>query len=100
MIIRGTTPTVEYELPFDTSILSEAFVTFSQGGETVIEKEIGDCILTDNLLSVKLSQEDTLKLVTKKIVEIQVRMKTADGDVVSSDIYTDDVHKTLKDGVI
>ena len=100
MIIRGTTPTIEYELPFDTSVLSEVFVTISQSGNVIIEKEIGDCVLTDCLLTVKLSQDETLSLSASRIAEIQVRMKTVDGDVLASDIYTDDVYKILKDGVI
>ena len=37
---RGTTPTLIFDLPFDTSMITEAWVTVAQGGENVIDKTI------------------------------------------------------------
>lgn len=30
-MIRGTTPTLEFTLPFDTSLIAEMYVTIAQG---------------------------------------------------------------------
>jgi hypothetical protein len=42
-MIRGTTPTLEFTLPFDTSLIAEMYVTIAQGEKTVLEKTLSDC---------------------------------------------------------
>ena len=42
-MIRGTTPTLEFTLPFDTSLIAEIYVTMTQNGKTVLEKTLSDC---------------------------------------------------------
>lgn len=34
-MIRGTTPTLESILPFDTSLITEMYITLAQNGTTV-----------------------------------------------------------------
>lgn len=99
-MIRGTTPTLEFELPFEASLCSELYITLSQNGEVIVDKSLTDCNCTGNLASVKLSQEDTLKLSDKFNTEIQVKLKTTDGDVIASDIFVAATGRTLKDEVI
>ena len=98
-MIRGTTPTLEFVLPFDTSLLAEAYVTLEQSDEVVLDKPLSDCTLDDNKMTVKLTQEDTLKLKIG-LIEVQIRAKTVDGDVIASDIILTSAQKILKDGVI
>jgi hypothetical protein len=99
-MIRGTTPTLEFVLPFDTSLLAEAFVTLAQGGTVVVDKSLKDCNCSGDLLTVRLTQEDTLKLDDKINTEIQIRAKTVSGDAIASNITTVDTERILKDGVI
>lgn len=98
-MIRGTTPTLEFVLPFDTSLLAEAYVTLAQGDEVVLDKPLSECTRDGNKLTVKLTQEDTLKLKTG-LVEIQIRAKTENGDAIASDIILTSAQKILKDGAI
>ena len=37
---RGTTPTLKFTLPFDTSTLDAVWVTIAQGGKVIINKKI------------------------------------------------------------
>ena len=61
-MIRGTTPTLEFTLPFDTSLIAEIYVTMTQNGKTVLEKTLSDCNCSGTSVSLTLTQEDTLKL--------------------------------------
>lgn len=47
-MIRGTTPTLEFILPFDTSLLAEAYVTLAQAGDVVLDKPLSECTLDGN----------------------------------------------------
>ena len=99
-MIRGTTPTLEFTIPFDTSLLSEAFVTLSQNDEVVLDKPLSDCKCDGRTLSVKLTQEETLLLDCQCKTEIQIRAKTLEGDALASNIITVNTDRILKDGVI
>ena len=99
-MIRGTTPLLEFVIPFDTSLLAEAFVTMAQNGVVVVEKKLSECERTAKKLSVRLSQEETLKLKQSIITEIQIRAKTLSGEVVASNIFMERTDRILKDGVI
>lgn len=99
-MIRGTTPTLEFTIPFDTSELAEAFVTLSQNDTIILDKALDDCKCDARKLSVRLSQEETLKLSCDCTTDIQVRVRTKAGDALASDIVKVDTDKILKDGVI
>lgn len=99
-MIRGTTPTVEFELPMEVNTLSQLYVTFCQGGISRIEKTLADCVAAGTVLSTRLTQEETLRLNDKKPVEIQLRVKTMHGEVLASEIIEVTVERILKDGVI
>jgi hypothetical protein len=98
-MIRGTTPTLEFVLPFETSLLAEAYVTLAQSDGVVLDKPLSECTLDGNKMTVKLTQEDTLKLKPGP-VEIQIRAKTENGDALASDIILTSASKILKDGAI
>ena len=99
-MIRGTTPTLEFIIPFDTGQLAEAFVTLSQNGVVVIDKALEECNCGGNKLSVRLTQEETLKLQCDCITEIQVRARTLEGEAIASNINRVQTGRILKDGVI
>lgn len=99
-MIRGTTPTLEFVIPFDTGQIAEAFVTLSQNGKVLVDKPLSDCACNENKLTVKLTQEETLKLQCDCITEIQIRARTISGDAVASNIMRVTAGRILKDGVI
>ena len=99
-MIRGTTPTLEFTLPFGTDILAEAFITLSQNGEVVIDKRLSECKCEKETLSVRLAQEETLKLDGQCKTEIQIRARTLEGEALASNIITVNTDRILKDGVI
>lgn len=100
MIIRGTTPTLEFTIPFDAALIDEAFVTLSQNREVIVDKPLEDCECQENKLSVRLTQQETLSLACDCITEIQVRVRLKDGAAMASNIITVDTNRILKDGAI
>jgi hypothetical protein len=99
-MIRGTTPTLEFVLPMDTGQLEEAFVTVSQNNKAVIEKNLRECKCKGPELTVKLKQEDTLKLTSGVSAVIVLVIKTLGGDRFESVKFMERVEETTKDGVI
>lgn len=101
-MIRGTTPTLEFTMPFDTSLIAELYITITQNGATALEKTLSDCNCNDTSVSLTPTQEDTLRLEQKPYSdsEMQIRVRTVAGEVLASDIMSIYVGRILKDGVI
>lgn len=96
---RGTTPTIKIELDIDTTLLESGYVTFKQENEVVLEKEICNCELEGNLISFKLTQEETLSLKVGSVVA-QLRVKQKDGTTIAYDPFQVYVKDVFKEGVI
>lgn len=99
-MIRGTTPTLTFKLPFDTELLAEVWVTLSQVGKIVLNKDLKQLQRTGDTLTLTLTQEETLKLTHGVATEIQVRARTIDGNALASQIIAVPTEEILKDGVI
>lgn len=101
-MIRGTTPTLEFTLPFDTSLIAEMYITITQNGVMVLEKTLSDCKCSGTSASLTLTQEDTLRLEQKLYPksEMQIRVRTTAGEALASDIMDVHVGRILKEGVI
>ena len=97
---RGTTPTLKFTLPFDTSTLDAVWVTIAQGGKVIINKEKSDCDLKGTDISVTLTQAETLALTAGNKTEIQLRVLTTDGLALASEIFRENTDYIFKDGVI
>ena len=97
---RGTTPTLKFTLPFDTSTLDAVWVTIAQGGKVIINKEKSDCDLKGTDISVTLTQAETLTLTAGNKTDIQLRVLTTDGLALASEIFRENTDYILKDGVI
>lgn len=97
-MIRGSTPTHTFRVPFDTSTIDELHLIYSTNGKVRVRKTKEDCILKDNTIEVMLTQDDTLKL-TEAFVNIQLRV-VRDGVVFSSRALAVPVGKCLEDEVI
>lgn len=102
---RGTTPQHTFELPFSAESL-EFTVTYAQVNPVtqiktiVVKKTQNECEIADNLIKVRLSQEDTLEFEDKYAVQIQIKVKKQDGDVIASNIITTTVQKVLDEEVL
>ena len=99
-MIRGTTPTLSFELPTDTGELSEVWITISQKGSIVLNKTLSDCTLSGNTLTVTLTQQETLLFENDGTAEIQLRARLTGGAAVASAIIPVETDRILKDGVI
>lgn len=99
-MIRGTTPTLEFTLPFDTGQLAAAWVTISVDGSEVINKTLEECEREACVLRLRLTQQETLQLPTRSVAEIQIRARTTEGEAIASSIIPVRVDRILRDGVI
>ena len=99
-MIRGTTPTLQFAFPFELNNVAELWVTLKQDNNIVLDKTLADCELNGAVLTLRLTQQDTLKLNAFLPVAIQIRIRTNDGNAVASNIITTSVGQILKDGVI
>lgn len=99
-MIRGTTPTLTFNLPFDASNIKTAWVTFSQFNVEVFTLENEELAMDGLTISAKLTQEQTLSLSKNDDVEIQLRILTNSGDAIASNIMKTSVSNILKDGEI
>ena len=99
-LIRGTTPTHTFKLPFDTAIVQSAAVLYAQDDVVVLVKEAKDCAMQGNEISVTLTQEDTLLFDCHAKAQIQIRVLTTDGQALASDIRIVRVGKCLSNEVL
>ena len=96
---RGTTPANVFMVDVDLRDAVKLYVTYKQGGKTIIEKTIDDVEITEESVSVELTQADTLKFKNGE-VQMQIRARLPDGTALASDIMTASVSAILKDGAI
>lgn len=97
---QGTTPKHTFTLPFDTGIVAKVRVVYAQRDDVKIVKTEADAEMDGNVLSVKLTQEDTLQLNCSLKTHIQVRVVTHDGDALVSDIITVNTERCLDSEVL
>ena len=98
---RGTTPVHSFTLPEGVELRDFAvvYVTYSQGGKTVLEKNKDELEAADGGFRLFFSQADTLCF-TPGPVKIQFRGRFPDGHAVASDIISTTAQEVLKDGEI
>ena len=99
-MIRGTTPTHIFQLPFEAGTLDEVRVSYAQANKVIVEKVTKDCTLKENMITVKLTQEETLKFSTMRNVDIQLKVKTNDGTVLATSIMRESVENVLNEEVL
>ena len=85
VLARGTTPTHDFELPYPQEFIKDARITYVQNREAVITKTLEECRFENNVLSIDLTQEETLLFMPNKIVNIETRVQIFDGRVVLSE---------------
>lgn len=96
-MVKGTTPTFTFTLPFDASTVEVAYLTFQQGNSVAFEKGMTSATTEGQSISFLVTQKDTLGLADSPDVTIQFRCKTSDGKVYASGLIEVPVVPTLKD---
>ena len=106
-IIRGTTPTLTFNVKnenMDLTEVAEVWITFkTKPGVRLKEKtyDINDVVIdaVEKTITLSLSQEDTLYFADNKIL-VQVRMRMNNDMAFASAIIETSIGQILKDGVI
>ena len=99
-MIRGTTPTHTFTIPFEVSEIKTVKITYAQDDVVVCEKTMSDCELTGTTISTVLTQEDTFKFDHTKDVQIQLRILTISGQALASIVEKVGVSRCLDDEVL
>lgn len=99
-MIRGTTPTHIFNLPFSVNEIKSVRITYEQNGENVLEKTEAHCLFSDKAIIVKLTQEETLLFEGRRKVYVQLKALTMTGDVLSHKAKAIDVNRCLTDEVL
>ena len=86
MIEKGCTCKNTFSFPYPKGVVEAIRITYSQNGVVLLQKELPDCTFSENEVSVNLTQEDTLKFDSSKIIKIQIKVKLAGGAIVKSNI--------------
>lgn len=96
---RGTTPTITISTDISLVEASNFYLTFKQGDRVIFEKTLNDVTITEDSVSVWLSQAETLALKDGRMVSFQIRATLGD-QKVASNIMTAKVEEILKGGEI
>lgn len=97
---RGTTPTLQITVTGLTDIeVQNLYLTLRQG-QTTIEKTESGVTIDGEVISATLTQEETLSLVAKVDVALQLRVLSTNNTAYASNIVTVPVEAILKEGVI
>lgn len=96
---QGTTPTIQITInDIDLNEMQNIYVVFEQNGY-ILKKESSDLDIEGNIISVLLSQEETLNF-KEGTCNIQLRMITKVGVAIASPIKTTKVYRVLNKEVI
>lgn len=99
-MFRGTTPTLNFTLPFETDTISKLCLAFAQNGKVVFEKSKEDFTLDGKNLTVKLTERETLQFDAKEPwVEMQFKFVVGE-DVLASKIYKLELWRVLSEGIL
>lgn len=99
-MIRGTTPTHEFALPFTADLLKAIEITYAQCGKVMLQKSMADCEIEGNVVRVNLTQEETLAMSNSMYVDIQMRVLTLQDDALASRIMRVRVEDCLSGEVL
>lgn len=96
---QGTTPTIQITInDINLNEMQNIYVVFEQNGY-ILKKESSDLNIEGNIISVLLSQEETLNF-KEGTCNIQLRMITKGGVAIASLIKTTKVYRVLNKEVI
>ena len=97
-INRGTTPLLKFDYPYEYGYLTDFTITFAQDGNIIFKLHMGDSeiyLVEDRLITVELTEAETLLFKHNFPLEAQLKTKNLDGEVWAGDIHNYQVHRTL-----
>ena len=95
---RGTTQSITFTLP-EEIVIDTLFITFAQNGAVVLEKTYDDVEISGKVITLPLSQEDTLAF-KSGVVTVQLRLRDSEGNALASNLKKFNAENVLKEGVI
>jgi hypothetical protein len=100
-MIKYTTPTLTYKLPFTTDFIKEAFITI-KSPSVKIEKSLKECKVGENTIAVTLTQEETASFKIGETPTVMLNVLTANNKRLATEEepLKDSVKRNLKEGVI
>ena len=102
-MIKGTTPTLHFNLPIKTNTIKEAEIVlqYVDNFKTVnIERKLAECIVGETSIAAVLTQEETLALPAPANAKVQIRVLTIDDLALASPVFKVSVKELLKESVI
>ena len=97
---QGTTPTHIFNVGIDKKLISKVKIIYAQGDKIVLTKMTEDCTIADKKISVKLTQEETLRFTANSNVNIQLRILTVNNDALVSNVFSVQCGVLLDKGVL
>lgn len=97
---KGTTPSYLIRIPYKMDEIDLYKIYFSQKGKVLLTFDINNSEIQDDLIIIKLTQEQANLFNHKYSVQIQMRIKEVDGTVAASPVITTSVHRVLNNEVI
>ena len=102
-MIKGTTPTLHFNLPIETAIIKSAEIVlqYVDNAKTVtIERSMEDCVVGEKSIAAVLTQEETLALPAPAIAKVQLRVLTVDDLAYATEPHEVIIKELLKESVI
>lgn len=97
---RATTPSHRFTFPIDPENCEIIRITYAQNNKIILTKEKSDMTISDNTVTLVLTQEETKMFFARFPVQVQVRALTFDGKALASPTFTRDVKEVLDDGIL
>lgn len=99
-MIRKTTPTHTWTLSIPVDTISKIEAYYSVNKKLVLKKRTEDFALNDNTATVKLTSKETLLFPNDSFVDVQLFVKTVDGEVIGTTVQKVYCAECLCDEVI
>ena len=102
-MIRGTTPTLLFNLPFSAELVKSAEITIKYVDglkKVLIVKRLEDCEVGETSIGTRLTQEETLQFPAPATALVQLRVLTTDDIALATEAYKVTVKKLLSGDVI
>lgn len=87
-MIQLTTPTHRFRLKLNTDQIEAVRISYAQNENVLLVKTLEDCTIDGQVITVKLSQEDTNEFTAGIPITIQLNVKTVDGSRLTSRKFT------------
>lgn len=96
---RGTTPTLTFTLPIETSTITALNIALAQCGRVMVSRSLDGVETDGRKVQMTLTEEETLRLYDDVNLQIQVRVGVGAARMASQ-VFTVPVERILRDGAL